>query len=132
MWRIHLVHIKLLLQTDSVIAVKYLLHTFDKAKFQSPLICVSFKHIPTSLHCRRMLNINTVDKQHLASSGKNSKYILLKIHLFIQKQLEGNTFHRQHTLLCVYPFPCQSSVRVYTRDQQTRCQEIKSVGGSNL
>ena len=120
-------HVKLLLQTNSVIAVKYLPHTSGKAKFLSPLICVSFKHIRTSLYCRHMRNISTVDKQHLASSGINSKYLLLKIRLFTQKLLEGNTFHRQHPPLCVCPFPCQSSVRVYTRDQQTHCQEINSV-----
>jgi hypothetical protein len=124
------VHVMLFLQTNSVIAVKYLPHIFGKAKFQSQLICVSFKQTPSSLHSCHTGNISTVDKQHLASSGMNSKYLLLIIRLFIQKQLEGNTFHRQHPLLYVCPFPCQSSVRVYTRDQQTRCQEIKSGGGA--
>ena len=119
-------NIKPFLQINSVIAVKYLPHIFGKAKFRSPLIGVSFKHLPSSLHCSHIRNINTVNKQHLVSSGMNSKYLSLKIRLFIQKQLEGNTFHRQHPLLYVCPCPCQSSVRVYTRDQQTRCQEIKS------
>jgi hypothetical protein len=107
--RIHLVHIKLFLQTNSVIAVKYLPRVFGKVKFQSRLICVSFKHIPTSLHCCHIRNISTVDRHHLAPGDMNSKYLLLKIRLFIQKQLEGNTFHRQHPLLYVCPFPCQSS-----------------------
>ena len=126
-------HTKLFLQTNSMIAFKYLPHILGKAKFHSLLIGVSFKHIHTSFHCCHIRNINTVNKQHLASSGINSKYLSLKIRLFIQKQLEGNTFHKQHPLLYVCPFPCQSSVIVYTRDQQTRCQEIKSgVGGGAI
>ena len=97
------------------------------------MMMMMMKHIPTSLHCCHVRNFNRVGKQHLAYSDMNSKYLLLKIRLFIQKQLKGNAFHRQHPLLYVCPFPCQSSVRIYTRDQQTLCQEINSGwAGSNL
>ena len=127
---------KMFLQINSMMGVKYLPHIFGKAKFQTPLVCVIFQHILTSLQCCHTGNINTVDKQLLASNDINSKYLLLKIRLLIRKRLVGNIFKRQYTLLyvCMYvcPFPCQSSVSVYTKDQQTRCQEIKRGGGSNL